>query len=143
MIACDWNEHAITAIQRNLKKNKIPKQKCEVLYGDNRITAPSNIADRVNLGLIPTSKDSWGTALKCLKKVSGVGSMSMKMSIRLLIQMMKGKLMNAGHECAKELQDLCKGDFKCTCRHVENVKSYAPHIYHVVFDIECRPFVNQ
>lgn len=24
-------------------------------------------------------------------------------------------------------------------RHIENVKSYAPHIHHVVLDLECRP----
>ncbi len=23
--------------------------------------------------------------------------------------------------------------------HIEHVKSYAPHVYHVVIDIECRP----
>lgn len=27
-------------------------------------------------------------------------------------------------------------------KHVEQVKSYAPHISHVVLDLECRPRVN-
>ena len=30
-------------------------------------------------------------------------------------------------------------DWLVTLRHIELVKSYAPHVDHVVFDVECRP----
>uniref|UniRef100_A0A1X7SIN2 Uncharacterized protein n=1 Tax=Amphimedon queenslandica TaxID=400682 RepID=A0A1X7SIN2_AMPQE len=31
------------------------------------------------------------------------------------------------------------GGWSVTVRHVEHVKSYAPHVDHIVTDIECRP----
>ena len=42
-----------------------------IVEGDNRIVAPSNIADRVNLGLIPTADISYKTAVFALKDASG------------------------------------------------------------------------
>lgn len=31
------------------------------------------------------------------------------------------------------------GAWTATVAHIERVKSYAPRIYHMVYDIECRP----
>ena len=51
--ACEWNPEAVKALKMNLVKNGV-QEKCTVLEGDNRKTAPKNVADHVNLGLIPS-----------------------------------------------------------------------------------------
>ena len=45
--------------------------RCEQRLGDCREVAPAGVADRVNLGLIPTSEFAWETAIKCLKPLQG------------------------------------------------------------------------
>ena len=37
------------------------------------------------------------------------------------------------------LCELHKKDWFCRVRHIEHVKSYAPHIDHLVVDLECKP----
>lgn len=37
--ACEWNPHAIEALKHNLQANSVA-DRCIVLEGDNRITAP-------------------------------------------------------------------------------------------------------
>lgn len=43
----------------------------EIRQGDNREVAPVGVADRVLLGLIPTSEMSWETGVKALKPSGG------------------------------------------------------------------------
>ncbi|KAL8461431.1 hypothetical protein ACS0TY_032776 [Phlomoides rotata] len=64
--ACEWNPHAVEALHRNLCANSVA-DRCVVLEGDNRVTAPKGIADRVCLGLIPSSEGSWVTAVRALR----------------------------------------------------------------------------
>ncbi|KAL6990779.1 nicotinamide N-methyltransferase [Sarracenia purpurea var. burkii] len=64
--ACEWNPHAIEALKRNLHANSVA-ERCIVLEGDNRVTAPKGVADRVCLGLLPTSESSWVTAVRALR----------------------------------------------------------------------------
>ena len=52
--ACEWNPEAVKALKLNLAKNKIEDTKCIVLEGDNRKNCPTDIADHVNLGLLPS-----------------------------------------------------------------------------------------
>ena len=54
VFACEWNPEAVKALKLNLVKNKIEDTKCIVLEGDNRKTCPKNVADHVNLGLLPS-----------------------------------------------------------------------------------------
>ncbi len=56
--ACEWNPPAAEALRRNLRLNGVA-EKCVVLEGDNAVTAPRCVADRVNLGLIPSSERGW------------------------------------------------------------------------------------
>lgn len=37
--ACEWNPHAIEALRRNVEANSV-SDRCIILEGDNRITAP-------------------------------------------------------------------------------------------------------
>ncbi|KAE8659758.1 tRNA wybutosine-synthesizing protein 2/3/4 [Hibiscus syriacus] len=64
--ACEWNPHAIEALKRNIEANSVSDH-CIILEGDNRITAPKGVADRVCLGLIPSSEGSWLTAVRALR----------------------------------------------------------------------------
>ena len=38
-VACEWNPHALEALQRNLELNGVA-DRCQVLPGDCRLTAP-------------------------------------------------------------------------------------------------------
>ncbi len=58
LYACEWNPAAVEALTRNLQRNGVA-DRCLVIPGDNAVGAPSGVADRVNLGLIPTSRTGW------------------------------------------------------------------------------------
>lgn len=68
--ACEMNPASVEALKGNLKSNKV-EDRCTIYFGDNRTTAPTNVADRVNLGLIPSSELSWETACRALKDETG------------------------------------------------------------------------
>ena len=69
--AIDWNPEAIDCLRQNLLINDIEDSRCVIHFGDNNQVTPANIADRIYLGLIPTSRSSWKTACKALKFSSG------------------------------------------------------------------------
>ena len=154
---------------------------------------PKNFADRVNLGLIPTSTSSWKAACEALNTTSG-GWLHIHENIECIART-EGTIKEVNfdserdestgrasildeketkcyclHEdnciinrtCRKNLNNLKKGiwcsfvnetlvaltkyfeDFShkqwvINVRHIEYLKSYAPHIDNLVFDIECRP----
>ena len=47
-----------------------------------------------------------------------------------------GKVTDSLHSI---LLNLCDKEWECCVLHVENVKSYAPHIDHIVADVQCKP----
>ncbi|CAN6225692.1 unnamed protein product, partial [Urochloa humidicola] len=69
--ACEWNPHAVEALRRNVHDNNV-EDRCIILEGDNRVTAPKGVADRVCLGLLPSSECSWATAVKALRVEGGI-----------------------------------------------------------------------
>ncbi|KAK1556548.1 hypothetical protein Q3G72_007287 [Acer saccharum] len=69
--ACEWNPHAFEALKYNLQANSV-SDRWIVLEGDNRIIAPKGVADRVCLGLITTSENSWVTAIRALRTEDGM-----------------------------------------------------------------------
>ena len=64
--ACEWNPHAAAALRKNLALNGVA-DRCTVYEGDNAKVAPARLADRVNLGLIPSSEAGWPVACRALK----------------------------------------------------------------------------
>ncbi|XP_076332434.1 tRNA wybutosine-synthesizing protein 2 homolog isoform X2 [Tachypleus tridentatus] len=68
--ACEWNLEAVEALRRNLVLNKVT-DKCVIHVGDNREVCPRGVADRVNLGLLPSSEPGWKTACLALKQKTG------------------------------------------------------------------------
>eukprot|EP00210_Caulerpa_lentillifera_P009558 g9116.t1 len=121
VFACEWNRHAVKALSINLKTNEV-ESSCVVLEGDCRKVAPKSVADRVLLGLLPTSQGGWKTAIEALKPSGGWLHL---------------------HENVK---DIAETDW--TQNTIETLKNlavdcgyngYAPHIRHIVLNIFCQP----
>jgi len=195
--AVEWNPDAVSALYRNLEINHVTKERCEVLYGDNRKVTPKNIADRVNLGLIPTSSASWGVACECLNQSKGGWlhiheNVESKLSTLLheqtkylneedielnnqdtklneqeielnnqelkckcekmcvINQIFKGKINENKRiawcrfvdtlEC--KLRCYFKKVWKVNVENIEYLKSYAPHVDNLIFDVKCTPIDN-
>ncbi|XP_045176424.2 tRNA wybutosine-synthesizing protein 2 homolog [Mercenaria mercenaria] len=68
--ACEWNPDAVEALRRNLSMNGV-EDKCTVHLGDNKQVCPEGVADRVNLGLIPSSREGWPVACAALRPDTG------------------------------------------------------------------------
>ncbi|XP_045416471.1 tRNA wybutosine-synthesizing protein 2 homolog [Lemur catta] len=68
--ACEWNPHAAAALRNNLEINGVA-DRCQIHFGDNRKLKLSNVADRVNLGLIPSSEEGWPIACQVLRQDAG------------------------------------------------------------------------
>lgn len=181
--ACQWNPHAVVALKRNLEINGVA-DRCQIHFGDNRKLNLSNIADRVNLGLIPSSEEGWRTACQVLRKDAGgilhihqnvesfpgrnlqpSGNSEMEKEHWLCPQQIisnqwengasgdsRRKVLSAAikpewHRWAESaetriatlLQQVHGKPWKTQILHIQPVKSYAPHVDHIVLDLECRP----
>ncbi|XP_045437465.1 tRNA wybutosine-synthesizing protein 2 homolog [Pipistrellus kuhlii] len=181
--ACEWNPHAVVALKRNLEINGVA-DRCQIHFGDNRKLNLSDIADRVNLGLIPSSEEGWRTACRVLRKDAGgilhihqnvesfpgrhlqpSGNSETEKEPWLCLQQMISnqwengasgdsgrKVLSAAikpewHRWAESaetrivtlLQEVHGKPWKTKILRIQPVKSYAPHVDHIVLDLECRP----
>ncbi|KAI3680535.1 hypothetical protein L6452_35307 [Arctium lappa] len=130
--ACEWNPHAIEALRRNLEANSVA-DRCVVLEGDNRVTAPKGVADRVNLGLLPSSEGSWETAVRALR--SNGGMMHVHGNVK------DSEEDSWTKQVSKSIKEISRSEgynWEVLIEHVERVKWYAPHIRHLVVDIRCK-----
>ncbi|XP_062855977.1 tRNA wybutosine-synthesizing protein 2 homolog [Trichomycterus rosablanca] len=164
--ACEWNPDAVSALKRNLQLNKVA-DRCTVHQGDNKQLALSDLADRVNLGLIPSSEAGWPVACRLLCRYTG-GMLHIHQNVTMPIQHTKHQescdslpekertengfsktLSNRevwnvwAIETARRIYTLLREitgiEWRTSIKHIEHVKSYAPHIDHIVLDLECRP----
>ncbi|KAJ8048084.1 tRNA wybutosine-synthesizing protein 2-like [Holothuria leucospilota] len=190
--ACEWNPHAVKALERNLELNGV-KNRCQIHFGDNKKVCPKSVADRVNLGLIPSSEDAWPVACTALKPSGGILHIHGNVESYPGMQRSDGNLkeveesVNSGclddksynsdnrllEQSSSICGSSCEQDFVEQLRkknkywgswvrhiedeirrlmeniynktwnvnvyHVEHVKSYAPHVDHLVADVTCRP----
>ncbi|KAI3351600.1 hypothetical protein L3Q82_020439, partial [Scortum barcoo] len=158
--ACEWNPDAVEALQRNLTAHGV-SHRCTVHAGDNRQLQLCDIADRVNLGLIPSSEDGWPVACHLLKRTTGgvlhihqnvtspLPNTAAVPEINDATQRVSGKTADrevwqswaddTADRIASLLKDTTGAPWITSIRHVEHVKSYAPHVHHIVLDLECRP----
>nr|XP_027087531.1 tRNA wybutosine-synthesizing protein 2/3/4-like [Coffea arabica] len=130
--ACEWNPHAVEALHRNLCANNVADC-CVILEGDNRITAPKGVADRVCLGLLPSSEGSWITAVRALRSDGGV------LHIHGNVKDTEEYLWT--DHVSKSINSIARSEgysWEVSVVHVERVKWYAPHIRHLVADVQCR-----
>ncbi|XP_074909732.1 tRNA wybutosine-synthesizing protein 2 homolog isoform X3 [Buteo buteo] len=180
--ACEWNSHAVEALRRNLALNGV-QDRCRIHHGDSRQLELWDVADRVNLGLIPSSEEGWPVACRVLKKGTG-GVLHIHHNVEtvpspappqtLVLQAKRGSLEGAGsdgevqhptEDGGKEtlgarirpewqrwaeataarirglLVELHGQPWRTSILHIEAVKSYAPHVHHLVLDLECRPML--
>uniref|UniRef100_A0A3Q3NRI0 tRNA wybutosine-synthesizing protein 2 homolog n=1 Tax=Labrus bergylta TaxID=56723 RepID=A0A3Q3NRI0_9LABR len=159
--ACEWNPDAVEALKKNLVSNRV-SDRCTVHQGDNRQLQLSDVADRVNLGLIPSSEDGWPVACRLLKKSTG-GILHIHQNVTSPFSNTANfpatddatTLRISGRTSDREiwqawaddtanrirchLKDISGTTWITNIQHIEHVKSYAPHVNHVVLDLECRP----
>lgn len=135
VIACEWNPNAVQALRRNLELNRVA-DRCHVLEGDCRLTAPKGIADRVCLGLLPSSQGGWRTALEALKPDEGGW-------LHLHHNVTDSSEAKWCQQTISALQSMAthalNNSWVCRLVHCERVKWYAPHVRHLVLDIHMQP----
>ena len=134
--ACEWNPPSLEALRRGLALNAVAPGKCTVLEGDCALTAPRGVAQRVLLGLLPSSECAWPAAAAAL--ADGGGTAHVHANVRA------GGQAAWAQEAAAELQRLARAlpgreAWTASVTHLEVVKSYAPRVLHVVADVRLGP----
>lgn len=111
---------------------------------------PEKIADRVNLGLIPSSEAGWRTACRALKPEGGI--------LHIHGNVSSYSQSNSSNECKNSchpewiawsqevsssiksiLLSLYNAEWNVNIVEIIRIKSYAPHIDHLVLDVKCQP----
>jgi tRNA wybutosine-synthesizing protein 2 len=129
--------------------------RCVVFHGDNKWSAKimtllseASVQGRsngtwkrvrhVNLGLLPHARESWQNAVRVLDSdVGGWLHVHENVDIRDL-QSRKAEIVQDISKLV--VVDVAKrGQWKITCCHLEQVKTYAPGVMHCVFDIQILP----
>ncbi len=171
VFACEWNPNSAIALRMNLVKAGVnvlegnpsgfvgdnshdlineEKSFCKVFEGDNSMSARRegslySIADRVSLGLIPSSIPGWPLGVNVLKYEGGMLHVHENVKDDEMDQWVVNTCQQFEELFEKKKQYYSSeelavyGSFVMTvqCIHLERVKSYAPHLYHVVADLEC------
>ncbi|GAA0158468.1 RNA methyltransferase [Lithospermum erythrorhizon] len=130
--ACEWNPYAVEALRRNLQANFVG-DRCIILEGDNRINAPRGIADRVCLGLLPTSEGSWVTGVRALSDKGGI--------LHIHDNVKDSDETTWAEHVVNSILEISKSEghnWEVSMEHIERVKWYAPHIRHLVADVRCK-----
>lgn len=131
--ACEWNPNSLAALKVNLR-NAAVQDRCIVHEGDNRcsVAAMVDCADRVLLGLLPSSLGGWSLAAQVLKRTGGIIHVHENVADKDIKEWME--------KTAEEFSRLLAGKkLAATILHLEKVKSYAPRVHHVVLDLACVP----
>ncbi|NWV96594.1 TYW2 protein, partial [Machaerirhynchus nigripectus] len=178
--ACEWNSHAVEALHRTLVLNGV-QDRCHIHAGDSRQLELRDVADRVNLGLIPSSEEGWPVACHVLKKDTGgvlhihhnvesLPAPALPQTPALPAERGSPEAASSGGEAQHPagdrgqetlgarlrpewqrwaeatatriqglLAELHGRPWRTSVLHIEAVKSYAPHVHHLVLDLECRP----
>tara|TARA_B100000925_G_scaffold290022_1_gene274238 strand:- start:3156 stop:4253 length:1098 start_codon:yes stop_codon:yes gene_type:complete len=118
--ACDINPDAAAWLLKGAQANGVVGRLTQHV-GDNRTTLPAlrGVADRVVLGLLPTSEHAWEHAVGCLKP--GGGWLHVHMNVE--------------EEHIETWAEKTAARLGGTVGHVERVKWYAPRVRHVVLDV--------
>ena len=124
--ACEWNPEAVKALRWGLDANGV-EGRCTIHEGDNRIAAQSlgGVADRVFLGLLPSSEEGLEAAMGVLSPSGGTlhvhGLAPSKDHVSWVGDLLSSaSSLRPGSDLSHDLT---------------RVKSYAPHWDHVVLDL--------
>tara|TARA_B100000459_G_scaffold147396_1_gene116977 strand:- start:4692 stop:5912 length:1221 start_codon:yes stop_codon:yes gene_type:complete len=132
--ACEINPDSIHGLTWACKANAV-EQKITIHQGDNQKTLPLlyGQADRCHLGILPSSQPVWEHALRCLKSGGGWLHIHMNVHKNDIEQWQKSTI----EVLQKYAQQIGHG-WDISAHHLERVKWFSPHIWHVVLDVECR-----
>ena len=125
---CEWNDDAVESLEWGLERNNVSSL-CTVHRGDNRETCKSigKVADRVILGLLPTSEKSFEAAMEVLSDSGGV------MHIHGLAK--PDEYSEWAEDVMRRICNFREGS-RARIIAVNRIKSYAPRWDHVVLDVE-------
>jgi tRNA wybutosine-synthesizing protein 3 len=129
--ACELNPESIKALEWAAQKNEVARS-ISIHMGDNQTTLPElrSIADRVLLGLLPSSEAAWELAVLTLKEEGGTLHIHMNVEEEHIEQWIKDTIQT----CLGYAQDNGRRWY-CSKQHLEKVKWYAPRVRHVVLDV--------
>ena len=132
--AIEINPNSVKWLEAAAKKNDVQKR-LTILRGDNSEIMQDlhNIADRVHLGILPSSKSAWKNAARCLKPEGGF--------IHIHMNCKEEEIADLAADILCEFETICRElnmDWELSIHHIEKVKWYAPRIRHVVIDLQCR-----
>lgn len=132
--AIEINPNSIKWLEAAAEKNHVA-ERLTVLKGDNSeiMQDLQNIADRVHLGILPSSASAWKNAARCLKPEGGIIHIHMNCKEEE-ISTMAANILSEFETISSELNL----NWELTIKHIEKVKWYAPRIRHIVIDLECR-----
>ncbi len=129
--ACELNPESIKALKWAAQKNNVSKS-ITIHEGNNQSTLPNlrGIADRVLLGLLPSSEAAWKPAISTLKEQGGSLHIHMNVEEEHIEQWTKDTIQTCLNYAKSDGRD-----WFCTHQHLEKVKWYAPRVRHVVLDV--------
>ena len=132
--ACEMNPNSIMALRHGAELNQV-LDRLTIVEGDNQETLQSltGIADRLHLGILPSSQSTWKLAINCLKSTGGM--------IHIHMNVKESEIEDFSDQCIAELNKYAVnqcGFENVSLQHVEKVKWYAPHIRHIVLDVAIR-----
>ena len=132
--ACEINPNSIQALQNGAKLNNVT-ERLTILEGDNLSTMKRvySLADRVHLGILPSSEKAWQSAINCLK--SSGGTLHIHMNVEE--EKIEGFVKYCTDRIAKLAKQLGREGI-ASVEHVEKVKWYAPRMRHIVIDVSVR-----
>ena len=129
--ALELNPNSIFALNRGAKINGVA-DRLTIIPGDNQesMTKLVGIADRVHLGILPSSESTWRLAVDCLKPTGGILHIHMNVADSNIDTLADRCLFDLTSYAVKE-----KGFSNVSLVHLEKVKWYAPRIRHIVIDL--------
>ena len=131
--ACELNPNSIDALTKGADLNAV-SDKLTIIEGDNQITLKSlsRMADRVHLGILPSSENTWQLAIDCLKQSGGI--------IHIHMNVRENEISSFVDYCLEQLKQYAvHREFNVVeLIHLEKVKWYAPHIRHIVIDVSVK-----
>ena len=143
---CEWAPAAVAALRRNLAANGVAESRYAIHVGDSSAVAPAlgRVADRVSLGLTPSSRRGWRAACAVLKDRGGV--LHVHENVRVPAGSAaadRARFEDWGRGVAESVAGILReargGAWDCDCALVSRVKDYAPRVHHLVADVACRP----
>lgn len=152
MICCEWNPAAVEALRRNVRLNRV-EDRVQIRVGDCRQVCPQAVANRVQMGLIPSSLHCLDVACRALNPVTRtplylhihenvnyrewVPETDMDRTTKVAIgrQRWSQKVVDAVRRTIAQVHPQVQ--WQVEAAEVNLVKPYAPHIDHLVADIRC------